>query len=46
MLHVLILLADDVGVDLASAFEEKMRLNERKYPVHKARGSAKKYTEL
>ena len=46
VLHVLILLAEDVGVDLASAFQEKMRLNERKYPVHKARGSAKKYTEL
>ena len=46
VLHVLLLLAEDVGVDLAAAFAEKMRINERKYPVHKARGSAKKYTEL
>ena len=46
VLHVLLLLAADTGVDLADAFEEKMRLNEAKYPVHKARGSAKKYTEL
>ncbi len=46
VLHVLLLLAQDTKVNLAEAFEEKMRVNERKYPVHKARGSAKKYTEL
>jgi NTP pyrophosphatase (non-canonical NTP hydrolase) len=46
VLHVLLLLAEDMGVDLAAAFAEKMRVNEKKYPVHKARGSAKKYTEL
>jgi NTP pyrophosphatase (non-canonical NTP hydrolase) len=46
VLHVLLLLAEDLKVDLPRAFEEKMRINERKYPVHKARGSARKYTEL
>jgi dCTP diphosphatase len=34
------------GIDLAAAFEKKMLLNEKKYPVEKARGKQKKYTEL
>jgi NTP pyrophosphatase (non-canonical NTP hydrolase) len=46
VLHVLLLLADHLKVDLPEAFIEKMRHNEEKYPVNKARGSAKKYTEL
>ncbi|HEX8521652.1 MAG TPA: nucleotide pyrophosphohydrolase [Tepidisphaeraceae bacterium] len=46
VLHVLLLLAEDLDVDLVKAFDQKMRLNRRKYPVRKARGSAKKYTEL
>ena len=44
--YYLVRLADRLGVDLEAAFWEKMRLNERRYPVEKARGSAKKYTEL
>jgi dCTP diphosphatase len=46
VLHVLLLLAEHADVDLAKAFEAKMKKNRAKYPVHKARGSAKKYTEL
>jgi dCTP diphosphatase len=46
VLHLLLLLAHDLKVDLPGAFEEKMKLNREKYPIHKARGSAKKYTEL
>jgi dCTP diphosphatase len=46
VLHVLLLLAEDLKVDLGKAFAQKMQVNEAKYPVHKARGSAKKYTEL
>ena len=46
VLHLLLLLAHDLKVDLPTAFEEKMKLNRQKYPIHKARGSAKKYTEL
>ena len=42
----LLLLACECKVDLPRAFEAKMRKNARKYPVAKARGSAKKYTEL
>lgn len=34
------------GIDLARAIEAKLAQNAAKYPVEKARGSAKKYTEL
>ena len=44
VLHVLLLLAEHCGIDLAEAFEQKMKQNRLKYPVEKARGSAKKYT--
>jgi NTP pyrophosphatase (non-canonical NTP hydrolase) len=46
VLHVLLLLAEHAQIDLAKAFEAKMKQNRAKYPVHKARGSAKKYTEF
>lgn len=42
----LIRLADILDVDLIQAAERKIRINARKYPVEKSRGSAKKYTEL
>ena len=42
----LIELADNLGIDLWQAIERKMVQNEQKYPVHKARGTAKKYHEL
>lgn len=34
------------GIDLAAAIEAKLAKNAVKYPVEKARGNAKKYTEL
>ena len=46
VLNVLLLLAEHLNVDLADAFAKKMRKNEKKYPVEKSRGSAKKYTQL
>ena len=46
VLHVLLLLAEHAKVDLTDAFHAKMKKNRAKYPVEKARGSAKKYTEL
>ncbi len=39
-------LADRLGIDPVAAAKEKMRLNEKKYPVEKAKGNAAKYTEL
>ena len=42
----LIRLADKLDIDLFSAAEDKIDINERKYPVGKSKGNAKKYTEL
>jgi len=42
----LIRLADRLGIDPVQAAEHKMWINERKYPVEKAKGSAVKYTDL
>ena len=33
-------------INLSQAFERKMELNRKKYPVEQARNSSKKYTEL
>jgi NTP pyrophosphatase (non-canonical NTP hydrolase) len=40
------LLADRLGIDLADAITAKLATNTSKYPVHLARGSARKYTDL
>ncbi|MDX9815793.1 MAG: nucleotide pyrophosphohydrolase [Smithellaceae bacterium] len=42
----LIMLADKYDIDLIEAAEDKIKINEKNYPVEKSRGSAKKYTEL
>ena len=42
----LIRLADKLEIDLLAAAQNKIEVNERKYPVDKAKGNAKKYTEL
>ena len=39
-------LADRLGINPIEAAKKKMRLNEKKYPVEKAKGNAAKYTEL
>jgi dCTP diphosphatase len=46
VLLYLIRLADRLDVNLAAAAREKMKINAEKYPVEKARGKSKKYTEL
>lgn len=38
-------LADNLGIDLLKAMEDKIRVNGEKYPVERVRGSSKKYTE-
>lgn len=40
----LIRLADKVGVDIATAIEQKIKKNEAKYPAEKVKGSSKKYS--
>ena len=39
-------LADVLGIDAAAALKQKLDMNNEKYPIAKARGNAKKYTEL
>ena len=46
VLLYLVRLADKLDVDLIEAATDKMKLNARKYPVDKARGSSRKYTDL
>ncbi|HZF15577.1 MAG TPA: nucleotide pyrophosphohydrolase [Steroidobacteraceae bacterium] len=43
--NYLVRLADKLGIDLIAAAQEKIADNERRYPVEKARGSSRKYTE-
>lgn len=39
-------LADKLGIDVLDAAARKLEQNKAKYPVHKAKGRADKYTEL
>jgi dCTP diphosphatase len=45
VLIYLVRLADRLGVDLIAAATRKIAINAEKYPVDKAKGSNKKYTE-
>ena len=42
----LLFLAHALGIDLNEAAKKKMALNAEHYPADRARGNAKKYTEL
>lgn len=46
VLYWVLLLSNKIDLNLTDAFEKKMQKNEAKYPVEKAKGSHKKYTEL
>jgi dCTP diphosphatase len=46
VLLYLVRLADKLNIDLLAAATDKIQVNAAKYPVEKARGSSKKYTEL
>ena len=39
-------LADTLGINLAEVLEEKLKLNESKYPVEQSHGVATKYTDF
>lgn len=45
-LYYIVRLAQMNDIDLATAFNEKMEQNRKKYPIEKAKGSNKKYNEL
>ncbi len=46
VLFPLLRLAQKYNVDLADVFKRKMEKNAKKYPIDKAKGSNKKYSEL
>ena len=46
VLHLILRLAQKYDVDLTSTLDRKMKKNEKKYPLEKAKGSNKKYTEF
>ncbi len=45
VLYWVLHMSDEFGIDILDALDKKMIKNEAKYPVEKARGSNKKYTE-
>ena len=46
VLYFLLRLAQRYDIDLVTELNKKMEKNEKRYPVEKARGKNKKYTEL
>jgi dCTP diphosphatase len=44
--YCVLLMCSYFDIDLSKALAEKMRSNEQKYPIAKAKGSHAKYTEL
>ena len=46
VLIYLVRLADKLDIDLVAAAQNKVRLNEERYPVDKAKGNARKYSEF
>lgn len=46
ILNFAVLLAHETGIDLEQAILEKIKKNDRKYPVEKAKGKSNKYNDL
>ena len=46
VLYWLIMLANHYEIDLLNALEVKMKINEERYPIKKAKGKSDKYTDL
>lgn len=46
VLYWVLLIAYDLNIDLINAFNAKMKENEKKYPVEKAKGKHTKYNKL
>lgn len=42
----ILMFCQENNIDLVQAIEKKMQLDAAKYPIQKAKGSSKKYTEL
>ena len=46
VLYWILLMRQDLDIDVLEALDKKIAVNENKYPGEKAKGNAKKYTEL
>lgn len=46
VLYWVLLLSHDLKIDIKKAFIRKMAISSKKYPIKKAKGNYKKYTEL
>ena len=46
ILIYLLYLADSVSIDLSEVVLEKLKLNSKRYPINKSRGSNRKYSDL
>lgn len=46
VLYWVLLISYDFNIDIEKEFRRKMKINEKKYPVEKAKGKHNKYTEL
>jgi NTP pyrophosphatase (non-canonical NTP hydrolase) len=46
VLNYLVRMADQLNIDLLKAAEQKLAINAQKYPVERARGTSKKYSDL
>lgn len=46
VLYWVLLMSHDLGIDIAAAFENKMKKNQVKYPIDKSKGKHTKYTKL
>lgn len=46
VLYWILLMCNDLDIDISEAFMAKLAKNAQKYPVAKAKGNHKKYTEL
>ena len=46
VMNYCIMLADQLGIDILENLNRKIDLNEKKYPVEKAKGNSRKYTEF
>jgi NTP pyrophosphatase (non-canonical NTP hydrolase) len=44
--YYLLLLANETGIDVIAAFDDKMRISEERYPISKSKGCSQKYTKL
>lgn len=46
VLHIVLLMSHDLGIDIVDAFEKKVAINGIKYPVEKAKGNHTKHNKL